>query len=52
VPPNFTSHSADVTSETQIANAVSAATGRFGRLDIVIANAGSSRPGGRQKRST
>lgn len=39
-PRRFTFHAADVTSERDLAAAVEATVARFGRLDIVIANAG------------
>lgn len=40
LPPEFTLHAADVTSEADMAAAVSLGKERFGRLDVVMANAG------------
>jgi NAD(P)-dependent dehydrogenase (short-subunit alcohol dehydrogenase family) len=40
LPAGFTAHVADVTVEEQIAAAFAEAARRFGRLDIVVANAG------------
>jgi NAD(P)-dependent dehydrogenase (short-subunit alcohol dehydrogenase family) len=40
IPYGFAGHVADVTREAEIAGAVAAVLVRFGRLDVVIANAG------------
>ncbi len=40
LPSGFEAHPADVTSEAEIAAAIGAAVQRFGKLDIVVANAG------------
>jgi len=40
LPAGYAAHVADVTDEEQIAHAIAEADRRFGRLDIVVANAG------------
>jgi len=40
LPPGYVAHAADVTAEEQVAAAFAEARRRFGRLDIVVANAG------------
>jgi NAD(P)-dependent dehydrogenase (short-subunit alcohol dehydrogenase family) len=40
LPPQFVPHVADVTRESDIAGAVAAVVAQFGRLDVVVANAG------------